>query len=126
MADKFFGTSSGSRGGATAKKKAKPKPKWPDGLKKKPEIKPGRKMKNFQWSKVSPFDVSKSIWRECDDEKIDFDRKELEELFGQKLVAKKAKSGGGGKKKKAAVEQVLSLVVLSADMVCHGAMMRCY
>ena len=109
LVDKFFGASSGgaSTSRASPVKKAKPKPKWPDGLKKKKEVKPGRKMKNFQWSKVSPFDVEKSIWSQCDDEKIKFDRADLEQMFGQKVVAKKAKSGGGGgKKKKAEVEKV--------------------
>merc|ERR1719481_2425128 len=79
LTDKFFGTSpSGGGASSSSRSKAKAKEKWPDGLKKKKEIKPGRKMKNLQWSKVSPFAVASSIWSECNDEKVQFDRLELE------------------------------------------------
>ena len=98
LINKFFGGSGGGGGkGPKAPAIGKPaKPKWPENLKRKPEIKPSRKMKNLQWSKVDPFSVEKSIWKECDDSKIKFDKKELEAMFGQKVIAKKAPKAGSG------------------------------
>lgn len=58
----------------------------PDGLAPKPKIKPGAKMKQFQWLTLDPFKVQNSIWSECDEEKIDFDRKSLEAIFRQKQI----------------------------------------
>ena len=86
LIDRFFGDTGGggSTGVGPAPPKAKPKPKWPENLKRKPEIKPSRKMKNLQWAKVDPFSVEKSIWKECDDSRIKIDKKELENMFGQK------------------------------------------
>merc|ERR1712228_16873 len=69
--------------------------------------KPSRKMKNFQWNKIDPFSVENSIWKECDDTKIKFDSANFENMFGQKIIAKKASSkSGGSRKKKAAVEKI--------------------
>ena len=89
LINKFFGGK-----GPKAPGIGKPaKTKWPENLKRKPEIKPSRKMKNLQWSKIDPFSVENSIWTECDDSKINFDEKELEAMFGQKIMNKKAGSG---------------------------------
>ena len=71
-------------------------------------------MKNFQWNKIDPFSVEKSIWKECDDTKIKFDSNAFENMFGAKIIAKKASSktaggGGGGRKKKAKVEKIYIL-----------------
>merc|ERR1712032_38401 len=110
---KFFGdniglnTPSAPTLGSATGPKIKAKPKWPDGLKKKPELKPGRKMRNLQWNKIDPFSVKTSIWNEVDDTKIKFDTIDFENMFGQKVVAKKvSKSGGGKKKKAAAIEKI--------------------
>eukprot|EP01084_Bolivina_argentea_P172755 299218_1 len=103
LIEKFFG--GGSVASAVSLPKVKPKPKWPENLKRKKEIKPGRKMKNLQWTTVDPFSVEKSIWNEVDDSKIKFDPKDLEGMFGQKIIARKAPKSGG-RKKKERVEEI--------------------
>eukprot|EP01084_Bolivina_argentea_P067460 122841_1 len=65
------------------------KPKLPSNLKEKEIIKPKNKMKNLHWTKVNPFDVSKTIWNNIDDESIQFNAKELESKFCWKTIESK-------------------------------------
>jgi hypothetical protein len=61
--------------------------------KKKADVKPGTKMKAFNWTKIPPRKVEGSIWSKVDDTKIKVDSKALEEFFGAATAeAKPAKA----------------------------------
>ena len=77
--DQFFGSTTSVR----------PEPRLPTGLAPKPKVIPGAKMRQFQWTKMNPFNIEKSIWSECDEEKIDFDPKSLEAVFREKQITTK-------------------------------------
>jgi hypothetical protein len=71
--------------------------------KKKADVKPGTKMKAFNWTKIPPRKVDGSVWSKLDDTKVKLDHKALEELFGvlgdgaAKPAKAAAPKGEGGK-----------------------------
>ncbi len=75
--------------GGKAQKKKDDIPKLPPNMKEKQIIKPKNKMKNLLWTKVNPFDVSKTIWNGIDDETIQFDANDLESKFCWKIIESK-------------------------------------
>jgi hypothetical protein len=69
----------------------------PPGKAKKPNPKPPKPVKPLYWQKVPDVQADRTLWKEIDDSKVEFDQEGLLELFAQAAPAPAPTGGDDGK-----------------------------
>eukprot|EP01129_Flabellula_baltica_P013918 TRINITY_DN6562_c0_g2_i2.p1 TRINITY_DN6562_c0_g2~~TRINITY_DN6562_c0_g2_i2.p1 ORF type:complete len:769 (-),score=219.65 TRINITY_DN6562_c0_g2_i2:782-3088(-) len=75
-----------------------PPPGMPSSAAAKPVIKPGKKMRAYNWSKIHPSKLKGTIWEDATDEGVVVEAKILEDFFGTDPLKKAIKGKEDGEK----------------------------